>query len=91
MILNINGLKLFVKFQHNTKISETEPRSTMCTISSEAGVILNDGCSIVHPKDHNFDKEKGRQISLARAISQWDKPIRAEVWKEYRNWGKPRF
>jgi len=91
MIFNYNGAKYYIKFQHQTKASEDSPRNTLCTISNEEGVIINDGTSIVHPKDHNFDKEKGRQLSLARAISEWDKPARTELWNQYRNWGKARF
>lgn len=101
MILNIKGAKLFVKFQHNTtvKYSSTTskakkhriPRSTTCTISNEEGIILADGVSFVHPTDHQFDKEKGRQLSLSRAISGWEKDARSQAWETYRTWGKERF
>lgn len=91
MILFVNGAKYFVKFHHNTVAKGTSVRGTVCTISKENGDIINDGVATVHPKDHNYDKEKGRQISLSRAISTWDKSSRTEVWNAYRTWGKARF
>lgn len=74
-----------------TKLSTKVPialveRATICIIFNEAGEEVSSGTSNVHPKD-NFCKEKGRKISLARAIKTWDKEYRSQVWDEYRTWG----
>ena len=61
-------------------------RATTCIIFNEAGEEVTSGTANVHPKD-NFCKEKGRKISLARAIKTWDKAYREQVWNEYRTWG----
>ena len=61
-------------------------RATTCIIFNEEGIEVSSGTANVHPKD-NFCKEKGRQISLSRAIASWDKNYREQVWNEYRTWG----
>lgn len=74
-----------------TKLSKKVPialveRATTCIIFNEEGIEVSSGTANVHPKD-NFCKEKGRKISLARAIKTWDKEYRTQVWDEYRTWG----
>ena len=74
-----------------TKLSTKVPialveRATTCIIFNEAGKEVSSGTANVHPKD-NFCKEKGRKISLARAIKTWDKEYRSQIWDEYRTWG----
>jgi hypothetical protein len=36
----------------------------------------------LHPKDR-YVKEKGRKISLSKALSKWPREKREEVWKAY--------
>ena len=67
-------------------LSAPVERATTCIIFNEAGEEVDSGTANVHPKD-NFCKERGRQISLARAISNWDKSYRTQIWEEYRTWG----
>ena len=98
MIINIDGRNYSFKFFHKNdqpvsisklskKVEQTPlERATTCIIFNEEGVEVSSGVANVHPKD-NFNKEKGRQIALARAISDWDKPYRTQVWNEYRTWG----
>ena len=98
MIINIDGRNYSFKFFHKndqpvsistlSKKVELTPleRATTCIIFNEEGVEVSSGVANVHPKD-NFNKEKGRQIALARAISKWDKSYRTQVWDEYRTWG----
>ena len=94
MKINIDGRDYSFKFYHKNdqpaidKKAEETPieRATTCIIFNEQGDEVASGTANVHPKD-NFNKEKGRQISLARAISSWDKPYRTQVWDEYRTWG----
>ena len=74
-----------------TKLSAKVPiapveRATTCIIFNEEGIEVSSGTANVHPKD-NFCKEKGRKISLARAIKTWDKEYRSQIWDEYRTWG----
>ena len=97
MIINIDGRNYSFKFYHKNdqpstsklskKVEQTPlERATTCIIFNEEGVEVSSGVANVHPKD-NFNKEKGRQIALSRAISKWDKEYRAQVWEEYRTWG----
>lgn len=105
VIPGLIGIAFLAKFTHVQKedtpklssdgaISE---RFTECKIlqqeegKEELGFI-SIGYARCHPKD-NFSKEKGRQISLAKALEDGDftKEIRTIFWDEYRNWGKERF
>ena len=96
MKINIDGRDYSFKFYHKNdgdpkpKLSTSEykpvERATTCIIFNEAGEEVGSGTANVHPKD-NFNKEKGRQIALARAISNMDKKYRTQIWKEYRTWG----
>ena len=97
MIINIDGRNYSFKFYHKNdqpatsklskKIEQTPlERATTCIIFNEEGDEVAEGTANVHPKD-NFNKEKGRQIALSRAISKWDKEYRTQVWNEYRTWG----
>ena len=96
MKINIDGRDYSFKFQHHTgntntskldKSSSTQvERGTVCRVYNEDGVQVTSGVANVHPHD-NYCKEKGRKIALSRAISDWDKPYRTQVWDEYRTWG----
>ena len=103
MKINIAGRNYSFKFYHkndgdtSSKLSSNKvpntplERATICIIFDEDGVELTSGVTNVHPTD-NFCKEKGRQISLKRAMNTWKKEVRAQVWEEYRTWGaKPRW
>ena len=83
MKINIDGRGYSFKFQHHTSGIE---RGTVCRVYNEEGVQVTQGVANVHPHD-NYCKEKGRKIALSRAISDWDKPYRTQVWDEYRTWG----
>lgn len=98
MKITLDGRVYSFKFYHKndqptsgSKLSlKVEPapleRATTCIIFNEDGVEVNSGTANVHPKD-NFNKEKGRQIALGRAISNMDKEYRTQIWEEYRTWG----
>ena len=98
MIINIDGRNYSFKFFHKNdqpvstsklskKVEQTPiERATTCIIFNEEGVEVSSGVANVHPKD-NFNKEKGRQIALGRAISNMDKKYRTQIWEEYRTWG----
>ena len=83
MKINIDGRNYSFKFMHNTSGLE---RGTVCSVFNEEGAQVTYGVANVHPHD-NYCKEKGRKIALSRAISDWDKPYRTQVWDEYRTWG----
>ena len=100
MKINIDGRDYSFKFYHENspqkecsegKLSKKEvfvprERATTCIIYNEIGEEVDHGTANVHPKD-NFNKEKGRKIALARAISKWDVAYREQIWNEYRTWG----
>jgi hypothetical protein len=73
----------FIDWQHRVctgNISHT----TICWIKNEKLEEVNVDQTFCSIKD-NFCKEKGRKISLARAIEEFDKPVRTEIWKAYLN------
>jgi hypothetical protein len=41
------------------------------------------GHAFTHPND-NFCRETGRKIALTRLLRDYPKPVRAQVWKQYR-------
>ena len=95
MKINIDGRDYSFKFTHHTgdtstqKLDKTktqQERGTVCRVYNEAGEQVTYGVANVHPHD-NYCKEKGRKISLARAIKTWDKDYRTQVWNEYKTWG----
>ena len=102
MKINIQGQDYSFKFYHTnpqheespgklskkveTEVKEPLIRATTCVIYNSAGDSVASGSANVHPKDV-FNREKGRRISLSRAMSSWDKEVRAQVWEEYRTWG----
>jgi hypothetical protein len=84
MKIEINDKKYYVKFKHIRKTT------TICNIISQDKNTI--GVSTKHPKD-NFNKERGRKISLTRALitANLNKEERKEFWKVYGTWGKKRF
>jgi hypothetical protein len=55
---------------------------TVCTVSRN-GSVVSQGTSIVHPRDR-FDVEKGRKLSLAKALqSVGSKKVRKLFWRQY--------
>lgn len=78
---------------------EVEPlkRHTECKVlqvieGKDMPAFVGIGYAKCHPND-NFDKEKGRQLSLKQALkdANFDKSERAIFWEEYRTWGTERF
>lgn len=55
---------------------------TFCIIEKEGEGTIEEG-AFCSPMDI-FDKAKGRKISLARAISVFDKEFRTEIWEAYK-------
>lgn len=72
-------------------------RHTECKIltpieDAEMPGFISIGYAKCHPND-NFNKEKGRQLSLKKALedSEFSKEERKVFWMHYKNWGKERF
>ena len=103
MKINIQGEEVSVRFSHkNIRVAKgeqmpkrpkngwTEERCTTCTLESEKLGIFSTGTANVAPKD-NFWREKGRKISLSRAIKGFPVEVRKAVWEQYQTWGKNRW
>jgi len=88
MRVKINTTIYNVEFYHENKISI----KTRCRITVDGMYFIRTGYATVNPKD-NFCKEKGRKISLARALKEceFEKKDRTIFWNEYKKWGKVRF
>jgi len=86
----INTTTYNVKFSHYQ--NKVKHSFTECKITINEKQFIGVGCAIVHPKD-NFCKEKGRQISLTKALNnlKFEREDRTIFWNEYRKWGKIRF
>lgn len=59
-------------------------------VEGEMPGFISIGYAKCHPKD-NFNKEKGRQLSLSKALedAEFDKETRTAFWNAYRNWLPP--
>lgn len=104
MFIEIGGEKHAVKFKHDSigekalnssKKLVTVNRHTECVISKfvqNVEEVVGKGIALCHSSD-NFDKEKGRQKALARALenAEYGKDIRSIFWEAYRNWKIKRF
>lgn len=85
-----NGTEYHARFQHGTEavIGEAKPiyirRFTRVSISTAIiGVILKlEGEAYCHPTDQ-FNKAKGRKLALARAIKDFHRTKREQIWKAY--------
>jgi hypothetical protein len=77
------NLTIYVRWQHHRDGALVDPGTT-CVIKQHEDEILGFGYAKKHPTDA-FDKEKGRKLSLARALKNalLNKEEREIVWVEY--------
>lgn len=59
-------------------------KETSCYIIDDKSKPVTCGISYCSKKD-NFCKDKGRKTSLAKAIGQFRKSLRKEIWEGYLN------
>lgn len=104
MFVEINNEKYAVKFAHDSKGEQaknssgkevTIGRHSKCTITKflgETEEFVSHGVALCHTKD-NFNKEKGRQTALERALkdAEFGKDIRTAFWNKYKTWKIVRF
>lgn len=60
---------------------ELRPFQTFCTIRFADGETLWAGATC--HEDDNFNKSKGRAVSLARALQSLPRAQRKEIWTKY--------
>lgn len=90
--------KFLIKWSYsqtvNGRRSNCENTITTCAVTDMENARIGIGQAQCHPEDY-FTKEIGRKKSLANAIRNFPKNIRAEVWEQYRTmtkyprWTKP--
>lgn len=94
MYFKYNDEELVFKFEHQPQPEDAEgnktPRYTKCTVTKVANdEFVAQGVARVHPND-NFDREKGRQYALGRALQEFvPKAERLPFWQAYQNWKTP--
>lgn len=83
-MLKVDGYDIY--FRHKTEewgvLGDTPYRAcTDCIIEKDKQVVATNSayCSM----EDVFDKAKGRKISLARTLVNFDKEFRTNVWKAY--------
>lgn len=85
MKVNVNGQNYVIKWKHNNVDNESFNFNgiTSCYIKVN-GQVISSSEAFCSKKD-NYDKSKGRKISLARALKNVDidKNDRKTVWKNY--------
>lgn len=75
----------FIDWKHQeTNIKRKIKIVTTCYIKDDKLTPIENNHAYCSVKD-NFNKEKGRKISLARAMQYFDKPVRKEIWEAYLN------
>jgi hypothetical protein len=80
MKVNIDNTDYWVSWEHYI------PYQSTCQITKQGFVIVGIGNGICSPKD-KFDKEIGRKVILARALSKsnFSKENRKQFWSAYLN------
>lgn len=76
----------FVDFEHSDS-ADWEVRHTTCTISTVTESIdksyeLFMGWAWCDPND-NFNRNTGRKIALKRALENFDRDVRKQLWEAY--------
>lgn len=68
---------LFITWQHK------QPEC-VCIIKddSKEGIVVAQGIAKLHPTDR-YEKKEGRRVSLTRALKEFNKEVREEVWSKY--------
>ena len=80
------GFKVTINFEYLYD-THGNPRATRCNIKIYADkILMSSGMSFCHPDDV-FDKQKGREYALVRAIDDTHAYIQAQIWRIFR--GKP--
>jgi hypothetical protein len=105
MFVKIEGVDHVVKFQHDSQGEVALNKAgKQIRVNRYSKAIISElkeankekvkgvGTSLCHSLD-NFDKEKGRQKALSRALEagNFSKTARTIFWETYRNWKKERF
>lgn len=88
MIVIIDKVKYRVKWTHNSgniKDSVWPDKSTVCNVNILENSIKACGWGIAKcSKKDNFNKSKGRIVSLTKAISHLPKDVRTLFWNQYK-------
>lgn len=90
MILTVGNEKLKVSWRHQTEYvvedQQLKPPRTVCTIfvinSKGEQRDVFQGVAVLSEKD-NYSRNKGRKISMARAIRSYPKKDRIIFWRNY--------
>lgn len=84
---NIDNKEYFIYWKHynNTHLNNNQKSLTSCRIADVENNTLSEKNAIMNPHDKNFNKKKGREISLRKALDSMNftKEQRAYVWKTY--------
>lgn len=74
-----NGTEYHVRFRHVRGESQSH---TLTTVQSENSALFLQDLALCHPSDQ-FNKAKGRKLSLARAIEELPREERRQIWAAY--------
>lgn len=78
-MFEINGK--VISFSHERNLSRIV--RTVCIITDVDSVqVIARASSSVHPND-NPCRSTGRKLSLTRAVKDFDKEVRSEIWSAY--------
>lgn len=88
----VSKLSSDTKGEYRPLIRHTECKILTPIEDTEMPGFISIGYAKCHPND-NFDKERGRQISLSKALedAEFSKEERKVFWDIYKNWGTQRF
>ena len=79
----IKGYKVnFAHVEHEPYEDTGCCKSTHCTVEVEGDPIVYFASADCSPKDR-FDKKIGRKVAFKRAVAEFPKPIRSELWAAY--------
>jgi len=91
MLVQIKGNKYRIRWRHHIPPTSTNKMNgglksqygTECFVETEAKARVLHGVAFLHPKDENsYCRRVGRRVSLTRALKDFDRETRAQVWNQ---------
>lgn len=84
--IELDGIRYYVNFQHNTKDEFMNGRSTTCRIfirdeNGEPEYVFTGHAQCA--KTDNFDRSVGRKVALGHALIYFNRDVRKVFWEKY--------
>lgn len=87
MKVQVNGSTYVISWKHeqysrSNQVALCLLGETTCTVKKD-GIVMNTAKAVCSAKEVSFNKETGRKVSMARAITNYRKELRKIFWTAY--------